>query len=48
MAIREAMWQLADAGYAQRYLVREVRTGEIVGTEWMIRESPTIPWRDGK
>src|SRR5260370_31882809 len=48
LAIREAMRQLQDAGYAQRYLVRKVGTGEIVGTEWMIRESPTIAWRDGK
>jgi hypothetical protein len=41
-AIRMAMKQLRDAGYAQlRY---ERAKGRITGRYWQVRESPEVPW----
>jgi hypothetical protein len=48
LAIRKAMRELQDAGYAQRVLRRD--DGEITGSAWLIRESPKLrwPWSDGE
>lgn len=45
LAIRKAMKELQDAGYAHRVLNRE--NGEITGSTWFIRESPKLkcPWK---
>jgi hypothetical protein len=42
-AVRTAMKQLKDAGYARIDLVR-TPSGTVEGQEWLIRESPELEW----